>query len=270
VWFHAIWAFATAKDGVSAAGLQRTLEIGSYQTAWAMLQRLRSVVVRPERERLAGRVEVDETYYGAHEVGLRGGRARGGKALIGIAVEAEEGGGLGRCRMGSLEDVSAATLTSFVSVHVALGSRVVTDAWKGYLPLGRAGFEHEARSQRAARRAGEDVNALLPGVHRVASLFKRWLLGTHQGAVGHEHLPGYMDEFVFRFNRRTSRSRGMVFFRVLQLAMQHAPVRYRELIVNPRPGSVSPTPPTARGQPPSLERPHPDRPWRRGTDANAD
>lgn len=270
VWFSAIWAFATAKDGVSALGLQQTLEIGSYQTAWAMLQRLRAVLVRPGREKLSGRVEVDETYYGGHEPGLRGGRARGKKVLVGIAVEADEAGKLGRCRMRLLKDASAASLTPFVTEHVESGSHVVTDAWSGYPRLSGASFEHEARNQRAARQAGEDPDTMLPGVHRIASLFKRWLLGTHQGAVGHEHLQAYMDEFVFRFNRRSSRSRGMLFYRVLQLAVGHAPVRYRTLIANPRPGSVSPTPPTARGQPTSLERPYPDRPWRRSDQTRAD
>lgn len=263
VWFAACWAFATAKDGVSALGLQRTLEIGSYQTAWALLQRLRSVLVRPDRQQLSGRVEVDETYYGGKESGLRGGRAPGKKALVGVAVEVDDAGVLGRCRMGLLDDVSAGSLVPFVTRHVEPGSVVVTDAWKGYLPVAKAGFAHEWRSQRAARRAGEDLDALLPGVHRVVSLFKRWLLGTHQGAVGSEHLQAYLDEFVFRFNRRRSRSRGMLFYRVLELAVAHEPVRYRDLIASPRPGSTSPTPPTARGRPPSLQRPYPDRPWRK-------
>lgn len=263
VWFAACWAFATAKDGVSALSLKRTLEIGSYQTAWAMLQRLRSVLVRPDRQKLAGRVEVDETYYGGKEAGLRGGRAPGKKALVGVAVEADDAGVLGRCRMGLLGDLSADSLVTFVTRHVEPGSLVVTDAWKGYLPIAKAGFAHEWRSQRAARKAGENLDALLPGVHRIASLFKRWLLGTHQGAVGSEHLQAYMDEFVFRFNRRRSRSRGMLFYRVLELAVRHEPVRYRDLIADPRPRSTSPTPPTARGRPPSLERPYPHRPWRK-------
>ena len=263
VWFAACWAFATAKDGVSALSLKRTLEIGSYQTAWAMLQRLRSVLVRPERQKLAGRVEVDETYLGGKESGLRGGRARGKKALVGVAVEVDDAGVLGRCRMGLLGDVSAESLVPFVRCHVEAGSLVVTDAWKGYLPVAKAGFDHASRSQRAARKAGEDLDALLPGVHRVVSLLKRWLLGTHQGAVGSEHLQAYFDEFVFRFNRRRSRSRGMLFYRVLELAMGHEPVRYRDLIAEPRPRSVSPTPPTARGRPPSLQRPYPHRPWRK-------
>jgi len=165
--------------------------------------------------------------------------------------------------MGLVPDASADALVPFVESHLALGSVVVTDAWKGYPPISRVGFTHVQRNQRAARRAGDDADAFLPGVHRVASLFKRWLLGTHQGAVGGEHLPAYMDAFVFRFYRRRSRSRGLLFYRVLELAVGHAPVRYRELIANPQPRGVSGRPPSARGRPPSLERPYPDRPWRK-------
>jgi transposase-like protein len=264
VWFAACWHFATSKNGVSALSLKRTLEIGSYQTAWAMLHRIRSVLVRPGREQLAGIVEVDETYIGGHEPGLPGGRAKGKKALTGIAVEVQEPKGIGRCRMTPLADLSAATLHPFVTESVELGATVITDGWKGYLGLNELGYVHEPRSQRAARARGEDPHSLLPAVHRVASLAKRWLLGTHQGSVADEHLPSYLNEFVFRFNRRTSRSRGMLFYRVLELAVGHQPVRYREIIANPRPGSRSPVPPTTRGRPPSLERTPAHRPWRRG------
>ena len=178
------------------------------------------------------------------DLGLRtGGRAPGKKALFGVAVEADDAGLLGRCRMGLLHDLSADSLVRFVTRHVESGSLVVTDAWKGYVPIAMAGFTHEWRSQPAARKAGEELDALLPGVHRVVSLFKRWLSGTHQGAVGSEHLRAYMDEFVFRFNRRRSRSRGMLFNRVLELAVRHEPVRCRDLIADPRPRSTSPTPP---------------------------
>jgi len=235
-----------------------------------MLQRLRTVLVRPGREQLAGRVEVDETFYGGTEIGLRGGRARGKKVLVGIAVEADEAGTLGRCRVRLLPDASQASLNAFVTEHARVGACVVSDAWSGYAQLRSCGFEHEVRNQSSARREGVNVDALLPGVHRVASLVKRWLLCTHQGAVGHEHLQATLDEYVFRFNRRSSRSRGMVFYRVLQLAVGHAPVRYRSLIANSRPGSVFPTPPTARGRPASLERPHPGRPCRQANEPKAD
>jgi len=262
VWFTACWSFATAKDGISALSLQRTLEIGSYQTAWAMLHRLRSTLVRPGRDRLSGTVEVDETYIGGEEPGLSGGRAKGKKALVGVAVELRAPKGLGRCRMGILTDGSSASLHPFVADHVEPGTTVVTDAWQGYHGISKFGYVHDRRSQRAARARGEDTGELLPGVHRVASLAKRWLLSTHQGAVDREHLESYLDEFVFRFNRRNSRSRGLVFRRVLELAVDHDPVRYRHLIARPRPRIEPPKPPGATGHPPSLDRPPSNRPWR--------
>src|SRR5208337_3310096 len=230
VWFHACWLFATAKDGISAQHLQRVLEISSYQTAWAMLHRLRSALVRPGRDRLSGTVEVDETYIGGEEPGLRGGRQRGKKVLTGIAVEVREPKGIGRCRMAPLDDASGDTLGTFVT-------------------------------EKAARAAGEDPDSLLPGVHRVASLCKRWLLGTHQGSVDAAHLPAYLNEFVFRFNRRRSASRGMVFYRVLQLAAGHEPVRYVDLLASKKPRRAKRAE-GGTGHPPSLERPAADRPWR--------
>lgn len=267
VWFTACWMFATGKDGISAMSLKRTLEIGSYQTAWAMLHRLRSVLVRPGRDRLSGKVEVDETFIGGQEPGLSGGRARGKKILTGIAVEVLEPKGIGRCRMAPLEDASGKTLNAFVEENVQPGVTVITDGWAGYNGLGKLGYIHDRRSQRAAKARGEDPEKLLPAVHRVASLTKRWLLGTHQGSVNDSHLPSYLNEFVFRFNRRHSRSRGLLFYRVLELAVAHNPVRYHELIATPRPRSAPPVPPTTRGSPPSLDRPRANRPWRK-TGAN--
>jgi transposase-like protein len=262
VWFSVCWLLATGKDGISALSVKRTLEIGSYQTAWAMLHRLRSVLVRPGRDRLAGTVEVDETYIGGEQAGLSGGRAKGKKVLTGIAVEIREPKGFGRCRMRPLADASAASLHPFVTDHVEPGTTVITDGWQGYRGLEKLGYLDERRSQRAARALGEDPGELLPAVHRVASLAKRWLLGTHQGAADDAHLPSYLNEFVFRFNRRHSRSRGMVFYRVLELAVAHYPVRYHDLIARKRPRALPPAPPQVRGHPPSLERPPADRPWR--------
>ena len=262
MWFTACWLFTTAKDGVSALSLQRALEIGSYQTAWAMLGRLRSVLVRPGRDRLTGTVEVDETYIGGEEAGLRGGRAPGKKVLTGIAVEVRQPKGIGRCRMALLTDGSSASLHRFVIGHVEPGTTVITDAWMGYHGLARRGYVHQRRSQRAARARGEDPGELLPAVHRVASLAKRWLLSTHQGSVEEAHLQSYLDEFVFRFNRRRSRSRGLVFYRLLELAASHDPVRYRDIVAGKRPRKIPPTPPARRGHPASLERPPAERPWR--------
>jgi len=166
--------------------------------------------VRPGRDRLSGRVEVDETYIGGEEPGLRGGRARGKKVLTGIAVEVRQPKGIGRCRMALLADASSASLHPFVTGHVEPGATVITDAWMGYYGLAGLGYTHQRRSQRAARARGDDPGELLPAVHRVASLARRWLLSTHQGSVEEAHLQSYLDEFVFRFNRRRSRSRGLV------------------------------------------------------------
>jgi len=265
LWFTACWLFATGKDGIAALSLKRTLEVGSYQTVWAMLHRLRAVLVRPGRERLVGTVEVDETYIGGRDPGVGRGKGRGDKVLTGIAVEIKEPSGYGRCRITPLADASAASLHAFVCDHVEPGATVITDGWQGYRGLDRCGYTHEARSQRAARlRGDEQPGELLPAVHRVASLAKRWILGTHQGAIDHAHLHDYLNEFVFRFNRRHSRSRGMVFYRVLELAVRHAPVRYADIAAGHRPRKTPPMPPSSPGKPASLERAPTDRPWRSG------
>ena len=198
---------------------------------------------------------------------VRGGRAKGKKVLVGVAIEVIEPRGFGRCRMQVLTDASAATLHAFITANVEPGARVITDGWPGYQGIERLGYTHEPRSQRAARARGEDPGKLLPGVHRVASLAKRWLLGTHQASVEDAHLQSYLNEFVFRFNRRRSRARGMPFYRVLELAVAHPPVRYRELVADPKPKLVPPKPPGGGGHPPSLDRPRADRPWRRASSA---
>ncbi len=182
--------------------------------------------------------------------------------LTGIAVEIQAPNGVGRCRMLPLADASAASLHPFVTDHVEPRATVITDGWAGYSGLEKLGYVHDRRSQRAARACGEDPGALLPAVHRVVSLAKRWLLGTHQGSVEPAHLASYLNEFVFRFNRRRSRSRGRVFYRVLELAVAHDPVRYQDLIATSRPRAVRLTPPYVRGHPPSLERPPANCPWR--------
>jgi transposase-like protein len=193
---------------------------------------------------------------------------RGKKFLTGIAVEVREPKGIVRCQMVPLADASAASLHAFVTDHVEPGATVITDAWQDYRGLDKFRYVHDRRSRRAARARGEDPGKLLPAVHRVASLAKRWLLGTHQGSVDEAHLPSYLNEFVFRFNRRRSRSRGLVFYRVLELGVGHKPVRYQDLIANPKPRAVPPAPPTTRGHPPSLERPPTNRPWRTADQAS--
>jgi transposase-like protein len=258
VWFMACWLLASQKDGISAMSLKRQLEIGSYPTAWAMLHRLRSVLVRPGRERLRGEVEVDETHIGGEEPGLRG-RQKGKKVLVGVAVEREQPNGFGRCRMVPIADASAESLRAFLVENVEPGARVVTDGWRSYPGATKDLYVHEP----LVGASGADASKLLPGVHKVSSLAKRWLLGTHQGSVDEAHLAGYLNEFVFRFNRRRSRSRGLVFYRVLDLAAAHEPVRFADLIAVPgRPKATPPIPPKTRGRPASLDRPRANRPWR--------
>jgi transposase-like protein len=223
MWFRVIWWVTSQKPGVSALGLQRMLGACSYKTAWVWLQKLRRAMVRPGRERLSGRVEVDEAYLGGVEEGVVG-RKTFKKALIAVAAE-EDGKAIGRIRMRRITDASAESLHAFVSEAVEPGSMVHTDGWDGYAGLRAKGYAHKATPIRAKK-----ASKLLPRVHRVVSLLKRWLLGTHQGAVSHEHLDGYLDEFTFRFNRRTSQHRGKLFYRLLQNAVVIAPAPYPALI----------------------------------------
>jgi len=224
-WFRAMWWVTAQKNGVSALGLQRVLGLGSYQTAWAWLHKLRRAMVRPGRDRLAGVVEVDETYLGGLEEGKRG-RQTEKKALIVVAAQ-EEGRNIGRIRMRRITDASAASLIPFVCDSIEPGSVVHTDGWLGYEPVERNGYRHRITFLRGQAKSPSE---LLPRVHRSISLLKRWLLGTHQGAVSLEHLDYYLDEFTFRFNRRRSRSRGKLFFRLVQQAVALEPTTYASIV----------------------------------------
>jgi transposase-like protein len=222
LWFRAIWWVTSQKTGASALGLQRLLGLGSYQTAWAWLHKLRRAMVRPGRDRLTGRVEVDETYLGGVRPGKRG-RGAAGKALIVVAAQ-EDGHGIGRIRMRRIPDAAAASLRPFIVEAIAPGTVVHTDGWEGYTGLDRDGYVHEV----TVRKAG--ATELLPRVHRVVALLKRWLLGTHQGAVSQAHLDYYLDEFTFRFNRRTSQYRGKLFLRLIQQAVAGEPSPYARMV----------------------------------------
>jgi transposase-like protein len=222
-----MWWVTTQKNGASALGLQRVLGLKSYETAWTWLHKLRRAMVRPGRDLLTGRVEVDETYLGGLEEGTRG-RGAETKTLIILAVE-EDGKGIGRIRMRQIPDASAASLESFLVESVVPGSVVHTDGWRGYNGTTARGYVHEVT---VIRRSRHTASELLPNVHRVFSLLKRWLMGTHQGAVSHKHLDYYLDEFTFRFNRRKSKSRGKLFFRLAQQAVAVSPTTY-DLIVHP-------------------------------------
>ncbi len=227
LWFRAMWQVTSQKNGTSALGLQRVLGLGSYQTAWTWMHKLRRAMVRPGRERLTGVVEVDETYWGAEEEGVFG-RQIERKALIAVAAE-ERGTGLGRIRMRRVKDASAASLIPFVEESVEPGSVVHTDDWSGYDPLKKRDYGRRIVTIKHHR---EQASELLPRVHLAISLLKRWLLGTHQGAVSHEHLDYYLDEFVFRFNRRNSRSRGKLFYRLAQQAVTVEPTPYRSIVAD--------------------------------------
>jgi transposase-like protein len=219
VWFRAMWWITTQKNGVSALGLQRVLGLKSYETAWTWLHKLRRAMVRPGRELLDGRIEVDEGYVGGPEEGLPG-RLNLEKTLVVVAVQ-EDGKGIGRIRMRQISDASADSLMPFIRDSIAPGSIVHTDGWLGYSPLESNGFRHEVTHLKGNKKTASE---LLPRVHLVISHLKRWLLGTHQGAVSHKHLDYYLDEFTFRFNRRRSKSRGKLFYRLAQQAVTVDPV----------------------------------------------
>jgi transposase-like protein len=222
LWFRAMWLVVAQKNGASALGIQRALGLGSYKTAWAMLHKLRRAMVRPGRDRLTGRVEVDETYWGGEEEGVVG-RLVEEKAIILVAAQAD-GAGIGRIRMRRIPDVSRSTLHGFIRTAIEPGSVVITDGWPAYRELTNYHHEPIVISQSEGR-----ASALLPRVHRVVSLLKRWALGTHQGAMANEHLDDYLNEFTFRFNRRTSASRGKLFYRLVQQAAEVEPAPFASL-----------------------------------------
>jgi transposase-like protein len=229
LWFRAIWQVTSQKNGASALTVQRTLGLGSYKTAWTWLHKLRRAMVRPGRDRLGGRVEVDETYWGAREEGVVG-RLTHEKALILVAAQ-EEGPRIGRIRMARVANLSSKSLHEFIGQAVEPGSTVVTDGLSTY--EGLKGYDHEPI---VIAHTGKTASELLPRVHHVVSLLKRWLMGTLHGGVQPMYLDYYLDEFTFRFNRRTSRSRGKLFYRLLQQAMQVGPMTYQDIVSPPHVG----------------------------------
>jgi transposase-like protein len=217
LWFRAMWYITSQKYGTNALGLQRILGFGSYETAWQWLHKLRRAMVRPDREPLSGCIQVDETYVGGKKPDKRG-RGAEGKALVAIAVEDKGPGGIGRIRLQHIRDASAESLGNFVKVMILPGSTLNTDDWSGYVTLPTLGYKRQILRSK---------DMTLP--HLVASLLKRWMLGTYQGAIKPTHLAYYLDEFTFRFNRRTSRSRGKLFYRLVQQAMMVDPVMGKDL-----------------------------------------
>jgi len=223
LWFQALWHVVNQKSGTSALGVQRVLGLGSYHTAWNWLHKLRRAMVRAGRDRLGGTVEADEIYIGPETPGKRG-RGAAGKALVLVATQVD-GGRIGRIRLARVANASSEALIPAVVSAILPASQVLTDGWRGYASLSSHGYRH------AVVRSSAIVGGnLLPRANRVASLLQRWLMGPHQGAVREEHLDYYLDEFTFRFNRRNSGSRGLLFHRLVEQALALPPVRGDQLI----------------------------------------
>ena len=231
VWFAAIWYITHQKHGVSALGLQRVLGLGSYETAWTMLHRLRRAMVRPDRDLLHGEVEVDETYLSLTDrikpISAEGRKSNTAKLLVAIAVEIHKPKGFGRIRIRRIDNGDYENLMPFMQESIHPGSVIHSDGSAAYRELEAVGYGH-----RRTVHLGSDIPAheSMPGVHRVAALLQRWILGTHHGAVQPAQLDYYLDEFVFRFNRRASKSRGLLFYRLLQQAVVTHPITYKAVI----------------------------------------
>jgi transposase-like protein/predicted RNA-binding Zn-ribbon protein involved in translation (DUF1610 family) len=226
-WFQVMWYITSQKYGGNALGLKRVVGFGSYQTAWTWLHKMRHAMVRPGRGRLSGKVEVDETYVGGAETGVRG-RETEKKAIVVVAVEIHEPFGFGRVRLRQVPDVSGASLVPFVCEMIEPGSEVLTDGWGGYNTLVEHNYIH---SKTILSSSGDPAHVLMPGVHRIAALLKRWLLGTYQGSVSSKYLDYYLDEYTFRFNRRSAQARGLLFYRLVEQAVQVEHISRNQLIL---------------------------------------
>lgn len=223
LWFRAIWWMIAQKSGVSAKGLQKILGLGSYQTAWTWLHKFRRLMVLPDRDKLKGIIEVDETLIGGKKSGKRG-RGAEGKSLIVIAVEVINRK-TGRIRLAKIPNALSKSLKGFITNNIEKGSTIITDGWGGYNNLSELGYNHEIQNNLVIDIDGE----ILPHAHRIASLLKRWLLGTHQSYLNKNKLEYYLDEYTFRYNRRTSKSRGLLFYRLIEQAVVSEPVTYRKI-----------------------------------------
>jgi len=224
-WFTAIWWITTQKNGASAEGLRQVLGLKSYETSWAWLHKIRTAMVRSDRTKLSGKVEADDFYLGGEEHGGGSGRGTGNKILVVGAVELQDNGKLGRARLGTVADASKESLIGFINSNIEKGTTVITDGWPSYSSLPSEGYGHEVYVQKRASSEEEK----LPHIHLVISLLKRWLLGTHQGAISEKHMQAYLDEYVFRFNRRKSAKRGLLFYRLLEGAVATKPTTTLEL-----------------------------------------
>jgi len=235
LWFHTIWWVSVQKTGVSASNFQDFMGFGSYETAWAWLHKLRRVMNRPERDKLTGNVEVDETFIGGEESGKKidgknkTGRGSDEKIIVVVATECK-GKQIGRVRFKCIDSASSENLMKFIEDNIAYGSNIITDGWSGYSPLSESkDYKHE---KKIISGSNMEAHELLPHVHMVDSLLKRWMLGTHQGRVSSKHLEYYLDEYAFRFNRKLSKHRGKIFYRLIQQAVATSPRTLNEIIKN--------------------------------------
>ena len=233
LWFHIIWWVSVQKTGVSASNFQDFMGFGSYETAWAWLHKLRRVMNRPERDKLTGNVEVDETFIGGEESGKKKdgknktGRGSDEKIIVVVATECK-GKQIGRVRFKCIDSASSENLMKFIEDNIAYGSNIITDGWSGYSPLSESkDYKHE---KKIISGSNMEAHELLPHVHMVDSLLKRWMLGTHQGRVSSKHLEYYLDEYAFRFNRKLSKHRGKIFYRLIQQAVATSPRTLNEII----------------------------------------
>jgi transposase-like protein len=224
IWFKAIWWMIAQKNGVSAKGLQKILGLGSYQTAWLWLHKFRRLMVMTSRSKLKGVVEVDEVLIGGKKSGKRG-RGAEGKSLIVVAVEVL-GRKTGRTRISRIPNASSESLEQFIQENIEKGTTIITDGWPSYSRLTDLGYIHKVQASNVV----DEDEEILPNVHRIASLLKRWLLGTHQSYLNKNKLGYYLDEYVFRYNRRTSKSRGLLFFRLLEQGVKNQPISFKKVV----------------------------------------
>jgi len=226
-WFWAAYLTTTDKRGVSALLLQRQLALRRYETAWMMLHKLRRAMVNLTREPLQGEVEVDDTWVGGTQAGLRGSRQLKGRkaALVLVAVE-KRGRGTGRARMAVIPDFKTTTLIAFLKRNVALGSTVYTDGLKTFTGLQEAGFKHVPRSQPLRIDLRKGAKSVVPLADRAIGNLQQWLIGTYHG-VSRDQLQVYLDEFVFRHNRR--RIPMAAFQTLLGLGTGCKPTQYKQI-----------------------------------------
>ena len=213
VWFQMIWWFVGPKNGASALSLMQNFGIGSYRTSWKLLGKLRACTVLPLRHALSDVVEVDEAFLGGVN----------NKAIIVVAAE-KRGKATGRIRVKHIKSREGAEIQQFITETILPGSTIVSDRYKGYAAIVKKGYIHSPQKKPYSwEEVDGDDERLLPRVHRAVSLLKRWYYGTYQGRVDKQKLQSYLDEFVFRFNRRTSGNRGLLFRRMVEAAVKTTP-----------------------------------------------